>query len=274
MPFLLPSCLPAFHQRCWTRFQLPRKADSTQRTLVTKAFFFLRLVWEASPGYALLTLGLTVITAAVTPAQIWITKLVIDRVVGAIGVGVVDWQALFGPVFGIFLVWTAGVVCQSLKVEVNMLLAFKAQNRSEYLILGKTAELDIAFYETPAFFDRLANAQRESSRAHNFAMLVLEVFSSLLSLAALLGMLASLHPLAVLVLLVTAAPQVLVGANFVGKFYRLVMSRTTPQRMARYASDLLGSRDVVKEVRLFGLHGTLLDRYRSFWEQYFAALVQ
>ena len=42
------------------------------------------------------------------------------------------------------------------------------QRVTEYLILRKAARLDMAFYDTPAFYDRLNNALKENFRGHSF----------------------------------------------------------------------------------------------------------
>ena len=39
-----------------------------------------RLVWQASPRYTGMVLGLTVIGSLAAPAQIWLVKVIIDRV--------------------------------------------------------------------------------------------------------------------------------------------------------------------------------------------------
>ncbi|MBV7334468.1 ABC transporter ATP-binding protein/permease [Chloroflexi bacterium TSY] len=50
-----------------------------------------------------------------------------------------------------------------------------------------------------------------------------------------------------------------------------LLNRNTPaRRMVVYLSDLLASREAVKEVRLFGLQQIFLERFRQYWQTFFA----
>jgi ABC-type multidrug transport system fused ATPase/permease subunit len=82
-----------------------------------------------------------------------------------------------------------------------------------------------------------------------------------LLLAALL--LARLQPLALPLLLVAASPYGLVQASAATQFYTLSMGQTPATREARYLSYLLSTDTAAKEIRVFGLAGYLLGRYRE-----------
>ena len=55
------------------------------------------------------------------------------------------------------------------------------------------------------------------------------------------------------------------GGHYAGKRFTLVGAMTGHQRMAEYLSRLLGSREAVKEIRIFALHEELLRRFNTFW---------
>ena len=44
----------------------------------------LRMVWDANPKYALLSMLLTIASAAVPPLQVWLSKTIIDQVVDTV----------------------------------------------------------------------------------------------------------------------------------------------------------------------------------------------
>jgi len=233
----------------------------------------LKLLWEANPRYALLSILLTVVSSAVAPAQVWMSKVVIDRVLQALksstGATGFDGYALLAPIGLIFLVWLLGGVCQSLTGSIKELLAFQSQNYIDYLVLKKAAQMDIAFYEIPEFFDQMENARQKSWQAHNLAYFCIESLGVVLSLGALLGLLFRLHPLAVVVLLLTSIPHIVVASYYGSRRFRLMTSRAPAQRMVYYLSQLLGSRDAVKEIRLFELHGPFLEKSRHYWQKFF-----
>lgn len=244
-----------------------------QRRLIKLAGYYprvIKLVWEANPRYTLLAAIFSIAGAMVPVAQIWMSKVIVDRIVENIGTSSTgapfDWPSVLAPVGIVFLVWTAGSICQSISVSVRELLGYQVRNYAEFLVLKKAARLDMAFFEAPEFYDRMENARRENYRAHNLAILTLDLFSEFISLAMMLGLLAKLHPAAVFVLLLTSVPQVLIGGYYAGRIFALESRTTGNRRMASYMSDLLGSREAVKEIRLFRLHDEFLQRFRGFWK--------
>ena len=100
-----------------------------------------------------------------------------------------------------------------------------ACHHTEYLILQKATQLDIAFFESSRFYDQMDTVQRESYRAHNHAWRSLDMLGSFAGLSALLGLLLQLHPLAVVVLLLTSIPRALLGGLFANRFYGLNTER-------------------------------------------------
>ena len=230
----------------------------------------IRLIWDACRMYAILSVAVGMLGAVVPAAQVWITKMVIDNVVGALNAGggaTVDWMALLIPIVGAFSVWVLGSLCGLAASGLQAKVRFLVPQHIQYSILKKTARLDIAFFENPAFYDEMEKARSESSfRAYNLALLCLNIITSLTGLTAMLAVLISVHWAAPIILLVTSAPQVIVGGHYAGKRFSLVGAMASNRRMAEYMSQLLSSREAVKEVRVFALHEKLLRRFSDFWE--------
>lgn len=233
----------------------------------------LKLVWETSPLYSILAVFLTLCSAVVLPTQIWITKLIIDRIAemvqGATQALTIDWYAVLTPVGVLVLVWGLGTVCQRLSYEVKALLGIQVRHYTEYLILQKATQLDIAFFEDSTFYDQMDTVLREGYRAHNLAYRSIDMLGSLVGIGAMLGLLLQLHPLAIVVLLLTSAPQAIVGGYYANRFYGLSTDRAAARRMATYFAELLSSRDAIKEIRLFRLNQPFLNRFRRFSREYF-----
>ncbi len=232
----------------------------------------LRLVWEASPRYTLVTLLATLLSGAVPPTQIWISKVLIDRITVALEArqlgNAFDWTILFAPLAVLFLVWVAGTIAQSVTETVSGLLVTRVDKHTKYLMLEKAAQLDIAFFETPSFYDQMESARRELWRATSLVSSGINVLGPILSLGATLVLLLRLHPLAVVVLLLTSAPHFLSQAYYASRLFSFYDRNTPAVRMVNYLDGLLGSRDAVKEIRLFDLHAPFLGRHRQFWEKF------
>ncbi|MCE7980595.1 MAG: ABC transporter ATP-binding protein [Caldilinea sp. CFX5] len=231
----------------------------------------LKLVWQANPRYTLVIAALTLVSSVTAPAQIWLTKVLIDQVSAVVqGAGqgaTIDWSTILPPTLAFVLALVLSDVSNSLRSSLRDILQMQVNNYAQALILEKAASLDIAFYETPAFYDRLENAMRDVWRTQNLPWILLDTTGAALSLILTIGLLMSLHPLAAPLLVITAIPQLIARARYVNLRFRMWTDRAPAQRMVHYLQSLLIEREPVKEIRLFGLEAPFLARYRQFNEQ-------
>jgi ATP-binding cassette, subfamily B, bacterial len=181
------------------------------------------LIWETNPLSFIQVVLLTLCSAVVFPVQIWITKLIIDRIVemvhGVTPALPIDWYTALMPVGALVLVSVVGMVCQTLSGRAKSLLSIQVRHHTEYLILQKATQLDIAFFENSQFYDQMDSVLRESYRAHNLVWRSMDMLSSLVGLSALLGLLLQLHLLTVVVLLLTSIPRAILGGIFANRIY-------------------------------------------------------
>ncbi|NKB71998.1 MAG: ATP-binding cassette domain-containing protein [Candidatus Latescibacteria bacterium] len=231
-----------------------------------------RLVWDTNPLYFILALTLSVVAALLVPLQIWLTKLIIDGLaqLSQSPIEPVDWYAVLSPVGALAAAWILGLVCQNWANQIKSSLNLEVRQYTEYLILQKTTQLDIAFFESSPFYDQMDTVLREAYRATVLSWRSFDLIASLAGLGALLALLAHLHPLAVVLLIGTSFPQAILGGYFANRFYRHNTDRAQARRKALYLMELLSSREAVKEIRLFGLDKPFLQRFQQFWRQYYA----
>ncbi len=139
----------------------------------------LNLVWEAAGKWTLAWLLLLLVQGILPLAPVYLTKTIVDALVQALRSGG-DWQAL-QPVF-----WWGGLmagalllteVCSSLSQWLRTTQADMVQDYVSGLIQAKAVTLDLAFYETPEYFDRLHRAQVD---AFSRPVLLLENLGALL----------------------------------------------------------------------------------------------
>ncbi|MFN8446885.1 MAG: ABC transporter ATP-binding protein, partial [Caldilineaceae bacterium] len=232
------------------------------------------LVWGASPYYAFWAILLTTLSTVAAPAQIWMSKVIIDQIISTIQNHTlntaIDWNALFLPLIGLILILLCAEVGRLIADSMAQLLRFQVGHYVQRLVLEKAAQLDIAFYESPPFYDQLALVQQESYRVLNLTMLTSDSIGLLLSVIITLSLVTNFHSLASLAMLLLALPQLLVSSQYAKDFFALLNRQTPAQRMVNYLSQLLVDRDAVKEIRLFGLQQPFLDRFQQFWHAYFA----
>ncbi len=234
----------------------------------------LRLVWGASPRFAFFATFFAMLSALAAPAQIWLSKVIIDSIIGTIQRRVpdaaIDWTVLFVPVGALVLVLVLGEVGRRVAESMVQILRFQVQHYVDYLLLKKAAQFDIAFYESSTFYDKLDFARKESHRTFNLALLATDFVGLLLSLVITLSLVTQFHPLASVVMLLISAPQLIVNSQYAKEMFALINRQTPARRMVDYLSQLLIEREAIKEIRLFGLQQPFLDRFNAFWQTFFA----
>ena len=233
----------------------------------------LQLVWGASPRYAFLATFFATISALAAPAQIWLSKVIIDRIISAIQTrapgAAIDWTALVLPMGVLLLVLLCAEVGRRVAESITLVLRFQVDHYVQHLLLKKTAQFDIAFFESATFYDKLDLARRESYRTFNLALLATDSLGILLSLLLTLSLVTQFHPLAAAVMVLLAIPQLIVSSQYAKELFALINRQTPDRRMVDYLAEMLVGRDAIKEIRLFGLQQPFLERFQRFWQNYF-----
>ncbi len=238
-------------------------------TVVSLLPRLLAFVWRTSPFLTSVSVLLAIGNAAVVPSQIWITKVIIDQIAENVSSAAEDSYSPTSfvlPVAGVFGVWVLGVIAQSLAVHIRMLLGQQSSHRARMQVFARMAALDPSLLETPAVHDSFNNALEETGRAHDTAYFAFGWISDLLSLVAIIGLLAHIHLGAVVVLILTSAPGAIAQARLAAHHYNIFRGRSELRRRIEYLGDLLSNAPGLRELRLFGLIKYLLDQYHRLWK--------
>ena len=239
----------------------PVSAVRTTVTVVPRVFAFL---WEVSPA---LLVGLTLILAfnALAPAAMaWLSmKVIVNGVVDA-ATNATGWSPLAIPLTALFAVWVASAALTSLDGIVRRLLQEKTEVLESERLLRKAGTLDIAFFETPRFYDLLHQAVAHRWRVHDVGNRFLTILRQAVSLLAMVSLLAVLHPIAILVLLASALPSLAMQGRFARQRNASLDEMVRGARIQEYLHELLTSRQSASEVRVFSLTDHLVARFLEF----------
>lgn len=231
----------------------------------------MRFLWRVSRFHFSVSLAFTLITALIPPSIIWVTKFVIDAADQGFK-NDLPWTMALIPLVVIFVLWIAQGVIGTLQGVVSSIYSTLVDIKSRGILLEKAALLDLAFFESPRFYDKLHHAERERWSLINVHESIIGVGGQLLTLTSLFALLATLHPVAILVLAISILPNVAIDIYFIKHWYRLDSETVRDYRLADYMSDLAGSREAAKEVRVFSLKNFLVNSYTSNIGVYFSRL--
>lgn len=225
----------------------------------------LAFVYQASPFYFFISNAAGTVQAGISALLLWLGKVVIDRVAQGLEADV-DW-------FYILLPMVAIVACRILQSGasassqfVDFMVSEKVRSKSHVFILKKAASLDLAFFEAPAFYDRLSQARRNIGYMRSAIRNLLGLLPQTFMIIAMFGLLSILHPLAFLFLLVSICPRLFLEGYTARERFKIDTVLTRNTRLTAYFENILFNRSTVKEVRVFNLGNFLIRKFFEFRE--------
>ncbi len=235
------------------------------------------LLWQTDAPLSASLFTLQIAQTLVPLGQLWVAKLIIDRLVTALHLPrpLDDSHHILWLVALELGLATLGLLLREAINYQRQVLAERLTGHVSLNLLAHTQQLDLPILERPEFYDRLRRA--EDSAFYRPAGLLFQLLAVVQGAVTLLGavlILARLQPLTLPLLLLAAIPYALVQSGTAAAFYTLSMGQTPEARQARYFSHLLSTDDAAKEIRVFGLGSHLLQRYREILERSHAQIAR
>jgi ATP-binding cassette subfamily B protein len=240
------------------------------------------MVWQISPRLMTGALALRLVRALVPIAGLYVGKLIIDDVVRLVQMsdrpvsfqawlesGHLAWLgALLLAEFGVAVV---GDVLLRFVGLAESLLAEQVTNGSSVRLMEHAATLDLEDFEDAEFQDQLERARRQTSGRLTLMGQLFAQAQQTVTIASLVVGLFVFAPLLILLLAVALVPAFLTEAHFNARTYTLDFGRTPERRELDYVRQTAASVETAKEVKIFGLHGFLIDQYRRLAGEFYAA---
>lgn len=240
---------------------IKNKKRKTQHSMFSNMFYFLRLLYKCSP---LLVIG----------EMIWGILLILPlELVSVLGVKyIIDIVTSKDRVYRVF--WVVGIIAAA--VVLSKLAAWlfreffwntereKVYYRLNKSLYEKAKALDLENYDNPDFYNNFILAIESSSdNIQNLLGLLRNYFGSLISLFTISGVLLSIDPFCLVIILAVIA-VFLPLSRTIG---RLQMNRridnTELHRKSDYFQRIFYLQDYAKEVRMNNIRPLLIERYND-----------
>jgi ATP-binding cassette, subfamily B, bacterial len=222
----------------------------------------LRLVWQATPLYLLLSLGLTGLQSLTPAIMLLINKSIVDLVIANWGNANFVWKPLIILVAMRFGISLLQATLNQTELYVGQIFNDRLMLHTKYILLEKSAQLDLAHFESSEFYDTLSRAQDSGS---NYPVRVIQTLTGLfgqsITLISLLGLLFQFNWAVVPLLFFTALPAFWTSIFYSGRRFWMTRMETESGRLSDYIQRVLTNPDFAKEVRLFNLGGHLLSQW-------------
>ena len=216
----------------------------------------LRLAWDAAPRWTVASAALLAIQGLLPVATVWLSRSLVNGTVAALRSGA-ESRNIRSAVISALLLGSAalaGEALRSLSAWVRTNQGELVQDHILALVHRKSVEVDLAFYDSPDFFDRLHRARAE---AYYRPLALIDSVANLaqngITLAAMFFVLLSFGPWMPIALAAATIPALWVVLRYAVRQHELRLRTTGDERRAWYYDWLLTSRETAAELRLFGL---------------------
>jgi len=213
------------------------------------------LVWEAAGKWTLAWSLLLLCQATVPVLTVILSRSLVDSVVAHVSpteTASAGNPLVLAAMMAFLLL--SGEVIKALMGWVRAAQAELVSDHIRLMIQDKASSLDMAFYDSPKYFDTLHRA-RYDAQSRPIALVeslggLLQGTLTLLSMAVILAGYAWWLPL---LLLVSTIPALFVVFRFILRRHQWRVSRTTETRRTLYYEYLQTSRETLPEIRLYDL---------------------
>ncbi len=234
------------------------------------------LVWEVGRGRVIALCCMALAQGLVPLGRAWLLKAIVDEVVAAARG---DGRGVVGRLIGLAVAQFALSVSETFigvaRSHVQQVLTDAVAHQVRLRVLRKSTSLELVFFETPCFYDRLRTVQQLGTEpVHLVAGGVLELGRNAIVLISMLGLLWSFHPLLVLAIAFAAVPQLVAQVHYGRSSWKLAHRQAPLSRQESYLASVMTDKVHAKEVRMHALGAYLLARYsevalrliRQSWE--------
>ncbi|APV51972.1 ABC transporter ATP-binding protein [Betaproteobacteria bacterium GR16-43] len=243
---------------------------------------FLKLVWETSPGIATAEGVLRLLRALLPVAALYVGALIIDEVVHLTQVpspgtthrewlhsGLVDHLLLLlGIEFGLAVL--SDVLGRGISL-LDSLLGERLSTTTSVRLMEHAATLDLEDFEDSEFQDRLERARTQAAGRTGLMTQLFGQAQDVVTIVSLGAGLVAYAPWLIVLLAVALIPAFLGEMYFNARTYWMNYQRAPERRELDYLRQVAASADTAKEVKIFGLNGFLIERYRELATSFFKA---
>lgn len=243
-----------------------------------RLFYIISLVWEASPGILIAMIILSALSGVLPIVGAYIAKDLLNAINGLIGTGEYGgFWSVIQPILFLLIVQFIYLFVNRVMGRINnMVTAIAGEvvvNHIRLKIITKAKSVDLASFDSPGFYEKLENANREASmRPIRIMSATFSVISSTISVIGFIAVLATLSPWAPLIIVAASIPGALVNYYYRNRNFKYLRKHSKERRQMNYYSDIMVNKDNVKEIKLLDLGNTVIDKYNGAFARYYRGL--
>ena len=243
-------------------------------------FYIIKLVWKTGKWIPFLLFFVALFKGITPVIGAKISQEILNKLQDVITAGFLPESSF----------WSSGILYLLIALFAYRLLILIVNNISQALnriagelvvkevkkqIMDKSKEIDLSSFDNPYFYEKMENANREAG--HRPLQILTEtfgIFSSVIEFISFLAVLLSAPGLGwiTFVILLVSVPSAIVNFIYRRKNFHYMRFRSKERRQMNYFSSILVDKDLVKEIRLYDLADTFIQRFLDVFKGYYKGL--
>ena len=235
--------------------------------------YIIKLVWEASPAIVFVMSFMALFDGVMPVLGTYISGQLINKLASAYtgqitNFHIITWLLI--AQFG-YLLFTS--VIRRVDGIVVRISGELVSNHIKVKIMEKAKEIDLKSFDSPDFYAKMENANREAgNRPIQVLNSSFSIISTVISIFSYIALITVIGILPALLVIAVAIPSTIINFVYRKKNHDYVFRRSKDRRQMSYYSEVLVNKDLVKEVRMLGLADDFTNRYKAVFKKYFGGL--
>lgn len=251
---------------------LPRYLKELITGFFGRLFYIFTLVWETKKWIFFALIFISVVKGVLPLISAFISAQLLNNLADAY-TGKVGFEPIVFWLVLQFVYLFANKIIGFIDTTVIKISGELVSNHIKVKILNKAKEIDIGRFDIPDFYEKLENANREAGmRPIQILNSTFTTISNLISIIGFVVILWAISPWVPFIIALLGIPTAIINFTFRRKNVNFMRFRSKDRRKMEYYSGLMTNKDLVKEVRIFGLSNTFIQRFRDVFKKYFSDL--
>ncbi len=143
------------------------------------------------------------------------------------------------------------------------------QNYMEVKISQKASSMDLQFFDSGEFYDKLANAKRDIASIINIIWSIIDGMGTIFTFGAAFIILAEINPLIGFITTLMVVPNIILNKKYVKKLYIWEKENVVKERKLNYLFDVMTAKKYAQDIRIWNLKHYFLSDFKNTWNGWF-----
>ena len=257
--------------------EVPHYLVTLVSTFSTRLFYIFRLVWETKRSLLFWMVFMAVFNGVMPVIGSLIGAQIMNRLAEAYAAsqnGTVFAFSVIAVLLALQFFYT--FTNSSISRVYNLILSISGEQLSNHVkmkIMQKAKEVDMVSFDSPDFYARMENANREASmRPIQIMSATFSVLSTIISIVSYVIVLFAVSWWAPIVIVIVSIPTTIINFVYRKKNVNYMFFRSKNRRQMEYYASTVIDKDLVKEIRMFNLADTFTEKYQEAFSEYYEGL--